>query len=78
MKANGKEKWKTRNDLLAQITAIFVPYIPPLKERVLRHKDKKMGFQEEGRLKNRIKVHDRYIDDIVMALDIKDNCKERN
>ena len=30
---------------------------------------KKMGFQEEGRLKKRIKVHDRYIDDIVMSLD---------
>lgn len=31
---------------------------------------KKMGFEEEGRLKNRVKVHDRYIDDIVMALNL--------
>jgi RimJ/RimL family protein N-acetyltransferase len=30
---------------------------------------KKMGFQEEGRLKNRIKVKDQYIDDIVMGLE---------
>ena len=32
---------------------------------------KKMGFEEEGRLKNRVKVHDRYIDDIVMGLSLK-------
>jgi len=33
---------------------------------------KKMGFIEEGRLKNRIKVNDsRYIDDILMALNVK-------
>lgn len=31
---------------------------------------KKMGFQEEGRLKNRVKVKDHYIDDIVMGLDL--------
>jgi RimJ/RimL family protein N-acetyltransferase len=32
---------------------------------------KKMGFVEEGRLKNRIKIsNDRYIDDILMALNI--------
>jgi len=31
---------------------------------------KKMGFQEEGRLKNRVKIQDRYIDDILMALDL--------
>jgi ribosomal protein S18 acetylase RimI-like enzyme len=32
---------------------------------------KKMGFQEEGRLKNRVKVKDRYIDDIIMGLELK-------
>lgn len=32
---------------------------------------KKIGFQEEGRLKNRVKVKDRYIDDIVMGLELK-------
>jgi RimJ/RimL family protein N-acetyltransferase len=32
---------------------------------------KKMGFVEEGRLKNRIKIPpDQYIDDILMALDV--------
>jgi ribosomal protein S18 acetylase RimI-like enzyme len=31
---------------------------------------KKMGFQEEGRLKNRVKLKDRYIDDIIMGLDL--------
>lgn len=29
---------------------------------------KKMGFEEEGRLKSRVKVNDEYIDDIVMGL----------
>lgn len=29
---------------------------------------KKLGFEEEGRLKNQVKVNDRYIDDIIMAL----------
>ncbi len=33
---------------------------------------KKFGFQEEGRLKNRVKIKDRYIDDIVMGLDLSD------
>lgn len=32
---------------------------------------KKMGFQEEGRLKNRVKVKDRYIDDLIMGLELK-------
>ena len=33
---------------------------------------KKMGFVEEGRLKNRIKVNDtHYIDDVLMALNVK-------
>lgn len=32
---------------------------------------KKMGFQEEGRLKNRLKIKDRYIDDIVMGLNLR-------
>lgn len=31
---------------------------------------KKMGFKEEGRLKNRVKVKDRYIDDLIMGLDL--------
>ncbi len=31
---------------------------------------KKMGFEEEGRLKNRVKIKDRYIDDIIMGLDL--------
>lgn len=31
---------------------------------------KKMGFEEEGRLKNRIKIKDRYIDDVIMGLDL--------
>lgn len=34
---------------------------------------KKMGFQEEGRLKNRVKVKDRYIDDLIMGLELKKN-----
>lgn len=33
---------------------------------------KKMGFLEEGRLKKRIKVADQYIDDILMALHLKE------
>jgi ribosomal protein S18 acetylase RimI-like enzyme len=32
---------------------------------------KKIGFQEEGRLKNRVKVKDHYIDDIIMGLELK-------
>lgn len=31
---------------------------------------KKFGFQEEGRLKNRVKIQDRYIDDLIMGLDL--------
>jgi len=31
---------------------------------------KKMGFEEEGRLKNRVKVKDRYIDDVIMGLNL--------
>ena len=31
---------------------------------------KKMGFEEEGRLKNRVKVDNDYVDDIVMGLDL--------
>lgn len=31
---------------------------------------KKMGFKEEGRLKNRVKVNHNYIDDIVMGMDL--------
>lgn len=39
---------------------------------------KKMGFEEEGRLKNRVKVKDGYVDDIIMGLDlVKDlTCQE--
>jgi GrpB-like predicted nucleotidyltransferase (UPF0157 family)/GNAT superfamily N-acetyltransferase len=33
---------------------------------------KKMGFEEEGRLKNRVKIKDGYIDDIVMGLSLLD------
>lgn len=32
---------------------------------------KKMSFQEEGRLKNHVKLHDRYVDDLVMGLNLK-------
>jgi len=32
---------------------------------------KKTGFYEEGRLKNRLKIKDGYIDDIIMSLDLK-------
>ncbi len=39
---------------------------------------KKMGFQEEGRLKNKVKVKDRYIDDIVMGLELKRNEEIEN
>lgn len=31
---------------------------------------KKIGFEEEGRLKNRVKVKNLYIDDIIMGLDL--------
>ena len=34
---------------------------------------KKIGFQEEGRLKKRVKVGNRYFDDIVMALYMLEN-----
>lgn len=34
---------------------------------------KKMGFQEEGRLKNRLKIKDHYIDDVVMGLELRKN-----
>lgn len=33
---------------------------------------KKMGFEEEGRLKNRVKVGKQYIDDVLMALDVRE------
>lgn len=33
---------------------------------------KKMGFQEEGLLKKRIKVQDHYIDDLIMGLELKE------
>lgn len=33
---------------------------------------RKMGFREEGRIKNRVKIKDRYIDDVVMGLDLRD------
>ncbi len=39
---------------------------------------KKIGFQEEGRLKNRVKVNDHYIDDIVMGLELKKEKKVKN
>jgi len=32
---------------------------------------KKIGFQEEGRLKNRLKIKELYIDDIIMGLDLR-------
>ncbi len=32
----------------------------------------KMGFTEEGRIKNRVKIKDRYIDDLIMGLDLRD------
>lgn len=31
---------------------------------------KKMGFQEEGRLKKRVKIGDQYMDDIIMGLEL--------
>lgn len=34
------------------------------------HLYKKMGFEEEGRLKNRVRVKDEYVDDIVMGLSL--------
>lgn len=33
---------------------------------------RKMGFREEGRIKNRVKIKDRYIDDVIMGLDLRD------
>lgn len=33
---------------------------------------KKMGFEEEGRLKNRVKVKGHYIDDLIMGLELKE------
>ncbi len=39
---------------------------------------KKLGFQEEGRLKNRLKINDDYIDDVVMALDIRSSKESRD
>lgn len=30
----------------------------------------KMGFREEGRIKNRVKIKDSYIDDVIMGLDL--------
>lgn len=32
---------------------------------------KKMGFQEEGRLKKRVKIGDQYMDDIIMGLEVR-------
>lgn len=32
---------------------------------------KKMGFKEEGRLRNQVKIKDAYVDDIVMGLDLR-------
>ncbi len=32
----------------------------------------KMGFKEEGRIKNRVKIKDHYIDDLIMGLDLRD------
>jgi GNAT superfamily N-acetyltransferase len=37
-----------------------------------------MGFQEEGRLKNRVKVKDCYIDDLIMGLELKRNKEIEN
>lgn len=39
---------------------------------------KKMGFQEEGRLKNRVKVKDRYIDDLIMGLELNGDKEIEN
>ncbi|MGA8164709.1 MAG: GNAT family N-acetyltransferase, partial [Waddliaceae bacterium] len=39
---------------------------------------KKIGFQEEGRLKNRVKVKDRYIDDLIMGLELKKTEEVKN
>lgn len=36
---------------------------------------KKMSFEEEGRLKNRVKVKDGYVDDIIMGLDLAKNLE---
>ncbi len=38
---------------------------------------KKLGFEEEGRLKNRVKVQNFYIDDIIMGLDLRIHSNER-
>lgn len=37
---------------------------------------KKMGFEEEGRLKNRVKVQEGYLDDVVMGLDLRSYKKK--
>ena len=37
---------------------------------------KKMGFQEEGRLKNRVKVKDGYIDDVIMGLELHQSLSD--
>lgn len=34
---------------------------------------RKMGFREEGKIKNRVKIKDHYIDDIIMGLDLRDH-----
>jgi len=39
---------------------------------------KKIGFQEEGRLKNRLKIKDLYIDDIIMGLDLRNWIETTN
>lgn len=38
----------------------------------------KIGFEEEGRLKNRVKVKDGYVDDIIMGLDLAKNLECQN
>lgn len=37
-----------------------------------------MGFEEEGRLKNRVKVKDNYIDDIIMGLSLADQGQPKD
>lgn len=37
-----------------------------------------MGFREEGRLKNHVKIDDCYFDDLLMALEMKDNHQKND
>lgn len=39
---------------------------------------KKMGFEEEGRLRNRVKVKDDYVDDIIMGLNLVKDQKSQD